>query len=331
MTRSKQQGFKAGTAKGDVGELGEAAIARSARSRTMWQALGGAGYRCVSQFKTPRAWLLAGMHAAIFAGAYYVANLLRFDFAPPPKQMVLFWATLGWVVVIQLATFALLGQFRGWWRYVTFADLTALLLASVLACCMLVVVIFFFHWSPLVPRSTLILDCMLVIGILGAVRASWRMIRETFRPMVNGKDCRWALLVGTDLSSGILAHQVQSLWRLPYRIRGFLTTNGSTPDTHLGQIPILGRLEEVEEIAAQLPHPRRFGGCRHVARPAAAQPDGGLRPQRLGAEDHPLHGGPAGRRQPHPRPRHRNQRPLGPRAGAVGHGEHRPTDRRAHG
>ncbi len=249
MTRSKQQGFKAGTAKGDVGELGEAAIARSARSRTMWQALGGAGYRCVSQFKTPRAWLLAGMHAAIFAGAYYVANLLRFDFAPPPKQMVLFWATLGWVVVIQLATFALLGQFRGWWRYVTFADLTALLLASVLACCMLVVVIFFFHWSPLVPRSTLILDCMLVIGILGAVRASWRMIRETFRPMVNGKDCRWALLVGTDLSSGILAHQVQSLWRLPYRIRGFLTTNGSTPDTHLGQIPILGRLEEVEEIA----------------------------------------------------------------------------------
>ena len=70
------------------------------------------------------------------------------------------------------------------------------------------------------------------------------MLRETFYPMVNGKDCRWALLVGTDLSSGILAHQVQSLWRLPYRIRGFLATNGSA----LGHAP------------GPNPHPRQAGG-----------------------------------------------------------------------
>ncbi len=30
------------------------------------------------------------------------------------------------------------------------------------------------------------------------------MFREVFHPMLNAKDCRWALLVGTDLSNRIV-------------------------------------------------------------------------------------------------------------------------------
>ncbi len=64
------------------------------------------------------------------------------------------------------------------------------------------------------------------------------------------KDTRWALLVGTDLANGILAHQIQSHYHLPYRVRGLLATDEFTRGARLGQIPILGQLEDVGEIAA---------------------------------------------------------------------------------
>ena len=51
----------------------------------------------------------------------------------------------------------------------------------------------------------------------------------------------------------------------------------------------------------------------------------------LEPEDHPLAGGPPGRRQPRPDPRHRNQRPLGPRSRHARHREHRQAARRAPG
>jgi FlaA1/EpsC-like NDP-sugar epimerase len=55
--------------------------------------------------------------------------------------------------------------------------------------------------------------------------------------------------VGTDLSNGILAHQIHSYHHLPYRIRGLLATEQFEKGTQLGQIPILGMLEDVGEIA----------------------------------------------------------------------------------
>jgi FlaA1/EpsC-like NDP-sugar epimerase len=100
-----------------------------------------------------------------------------------------------------------------------------------------------------IPRGVIALDGILIVAMLGAVRASWRMFREVFHPMLNSKDCRWALLVGTDLSNGILAYQIQSHFRLPYRVRGFLSTDALDAATHVGQIPILGSLENVNQIS----------------------------------------------------------------------------------
>ncbi|MFZ1933561.1 MAG: nucleoside-diphosphate sugar epimerase/dehydratase [Thermoguttaceae bacterium] len=206
-------------------------------------------HRLTRQFRTPRVWLLAAAHAVVFAAAYWVALLLAFDFAMHPNDLRDFYRTVGWVVGAQLLIFGLLGQFHGWWRYVTFADLTAVLKASVLSVVGVAVLKGLLYLK--IPRSMLVLDGMLLIGMLCAVRASWRMFREVFHPMLNSKDCRWALLVGTDLSNGILAHQIQSHFRLPYRVRGFLSTEASThlAATHIGQIPILGPLENVSQIS----------------------------------------------------------------------------------
>jgi FlaA1/EpsC-like NDP-sugar epimerase len=203
-----------------------------------------------AQLLTPRTWLVALGHAVVFIVAYWAAYYLRFGLIVTTDVFLLWWSSLGWVVGLQLVVFGLLGQFHGWWRYVTFADLTALLRAAVLSLCILVAAVYFFPVLRHIPRGVLVLDCILMIVMLGAVRASWRMLQEVLQPIWGDRDCRWALLVGTDLSNGILAHQIQSHSRLPYRVRGFLTLDESPGGGRIGQIPILGRLEDVGPIAA---------------------------------------------------------------------------------
>ncbi len=129
----------------------------------------------------------------------------------------------------------------------TFADLIALLRASAVSLVALASLDYFFQLP--IHRGVIALDGILIVAMLGAVRASWRMFREVFHPMLNAKDCRWALLVGTDLSNGILAHQIQSHFRMPYRVRGFLSTDALDAATHVGQIPILGSLEDIGKIS----------------------------------------------------------------------------------
>jgi FlaA1/EpsC-like NDP-sugar epimerase len=196
---------------------------------------------------TPRSWFLAIVHGLVFAGAYWLAYFARLDFAASDLDVGVFWSTLGWVVGLKLVVFCLLGQFRGWWRYVTFADLTALLRAAVVSLLVLAAANYFGRLP--IPRGVPILDLLMTIVVIGAVRASWRMSREVLQPMFGPQNCRWALLVGTDLSNGILAHQIQSHFHSPYRVRGLLATEEVGKGAQLGQIPILGKLEDVREIA----------------------------------------------------------------------------------
>ncbi len=203
-----------------------------------------------AQLARPQTWLMVAVHALVFAAAYWLAYGFRFDFAMPAKVASLFWASLAWVIGVQLLVFFFLGQLQGWWRYVTFADLIALLRASLAALLILAATPFFLRAFYDVPRLVLMLDWILLVVILGVARAGWRMLREMTWPVVNGKDCRWAVLVGTDLSSGILAHQIQSSGPMPYRIRGLLAIEKSSQGGRLGQIPILGDLDHVAQIAA---------------------------------------------------------------------------------
>ena len=108
-------------------------------------ALGQSGHRLVRQFKTPRVWLLAAAHAAIFAAAYCAAFWFRFYLAGSGIDFVTLDATLGWAVGIQLVVFGLLGQFHGWWRYVTFTDLVALLRAAAVSLIALASADYFFQ------------------------------------------------------------------------------------------------------------------------------------------------------------------------------------------
>ncbi|NLF08938.1 MAG: hypothetical protein GX594_13305, partial [Pirellulaceae bacterium] len=121
------------------------------------------------------------MHLAVFVAAYWSAFLLRFGFDVPQDQVEIFTSSLGWVIGIQFGVFCLLGLFHGWWRYVTFADFATLVYASFISLCALTKATYFIQRTDLIPRGVLGINFMMTIGMLGTLRASWRMFREVFQ------------------------------------------------------------------------------------------------------------------------------------------------------
>ena len=118
-----------------------------------------------AQFVTPRSWLVALGHAAVFVLAYLLAYYLRFGLTLSPGNLHLWWSSLGWVVGLQLLVFCLLGQFHGWWRYVDFFRLDGAGARAVLSLCVLVAADYFFQLLLHIPRGVLILDCIVMILI----------------------------------------------------------------------------------------------------------------------------------------------------------------------
>lgn len=205
-----------------------------------------------SAIVTRRVWLLVAAHLALFSATYWLAFLLRFDFQLPANWQWVFWASLPWVLATKLVWFGVTGQLHGWWRYVTFGDLVALARVCLICFATIAVINMFLIAAPFrVPRSVLILDTILCVGVIGALRSTWRLFRECVWPAMNASGYRSAILVGADEESVFLAHQIQSYGRVPFRVRGLLNTNGALHHSNrLGRIPILGHVSDIARVAA---------------------------------------------------------------------------------
>ena len=193
--------------------------------------------------------LLAIGHLLLFGLVYWTAFQLRFGFAVDVPMQDLFVMSLPVVLAIKLAVFYVAGSFHGWWSHVTFADLALLLRATFAALLILAAVDYFFFSSHQIPRGVLIMDALLSIMVLGACRSSHRLFREQFRPVFAHRKPRPVLLIGVDSSAGRLAHQLHAHPELPYRVLGFLSTRKARIGSRLGNIPVLGTIDDVRAVA----------------------------------------------------------------------------------
>ncbi len=121
--------------------------------------------------------LLMLANLTLLALVYWLAFGMRFDFRIPSDWMLLLWVTAPFVLALKSAVFYATGQHHGWWSHVTFADLVALVRAAVLSLGV-VAAIDYFLFPKQIPRSVLLLDCVMTIVLFGAVRASGRVFVE---------------------------------------------------------------------------------------------------------------------------------------------------------
>lgn len=207
----------------------------------------------VLRFNAPvarRGLLLAVGHLVLFALSYRLAYALRFDFAIPRVMVDLFWTTFPWICGLKLALYYLFSHFHGSWRFVTFADLAALLRAATVSLLVIAAIDYFFTPEYQIPRAVLLLDCVLSVVCLGGSRSTSRLYRETYFDLRYRAKCRKALIIGANASGGQLAQQIRSNPKLNFNVVGFLDPDAVKHGTQIGGIPVLGGLKDASRIAA---------------------------------------------------------------------------------
>lgn len=202
-----------------------------------------------AQIGSARFELTALAYLAIFTAVYWISFALRFDFEIPAETMVLFWISLPGLLLIKLPVYYFSGHFHDWWSIATFSDLTALIRAASMSLLLMALVDHcFFEWGQ-IPRAVIALDYILSIVALGTIRLMGRQFREQFSGGVAAGTVNRALMIGADRDSAILAYQIQWYSQTPYRICGLVDVEGARKGVRLGQIPVLGALEDLPEIA----------------------------------------------------------------------------------
>ncbi|MBM82599.1 MAG: hypothetical protein CMJ78_18705 [Planctomycetaceae bacterium] len=192
--------------------------------------------------------LLAICHLVFFAISLLLAFALRFDFEIPVESWSMYRATVSWICGLKLTIFYLVSHYHGWWRFVTFSDLAALLRASTLSLLVIAAFDYILVNTHQIPRSVLLLDSLLSIILLGGFRSTWRLLHESFQPLKTKTDHRNALIVGADVSTGRLAQQIQLNPQLNCRVIGFIDSDPTKRGSMLGGIPVLGDFEDVETV-----------------------------------------------------------------------------------
>ena len=194
-----------------------------------------------------RFWILLAVHAFIFAITCLFAYALRFEFQFDANAVHLIKLTLAPLIIVKLVAFYLARSFHGWWRYVTFADLRALGIATT-ASLLGIVLIDYFFLPYQIPRSVVIIDAMLTILIVGLVRSSWRLLQEEVKPRVKGRKCRRSLMIGTSDTAIRLAAQIRSHPHLEYNLVGTVSVNTSERRQWLSSLPLLGDISRISDI-----------------------------------------------------------------------------------
>ena len=208
-----------------------------------WTNAGGAELRLDSRVALVLAHDLAAAMAA-WLGAY----LLRFNLSLPAEFADSAFTTLLWVVPLQAALFWFFGLYRGIWRFASLPDLKRIVQAVGAAAVAVPVILILFRVQSVVPRSVLILDPLLLVIMLGGSRVAWRVWKDRrFGALLD--TARPALVLGAGAAADALLREY-SRSRSEWRIVGLLDDNPVKQGLQIQGLPVLGRLEQLAQIAA---------------------------------------------------------------------------------
>ena len=160
-------------------------------------------YRLPSVLVEHRRFMVWSAHALLWTVAYICAFLLRFDFNIPEAWWR--WPTMAWLaplIVLRTLAYLRLGQFHGIWKYTGQRDLERLIYATGASTLVFGIIVMLTPY-PL-PRSVLLVEPMISIGLAGGLRFSVRILAQAARRL-DAQSARRILLVGGTGGPGLCA------------------------------------------------------------------------------------------------------------------------------
>ncbi len=203
-------------------------------------------------------WIMLIADAVLISFAYYLAHYIRFDGKIPEGHLASWSLTATWIILIKLVSLFIFDLYRGMWRYASIHDMINLLKACLISSTIIMAVILIVFRFQGFSRGVFIIDFILTLLILGGFRMSVRLYyTQSFagkHAMFMGKaqsNIKKILIVGAGSMGESLLREISRNSKIYYEVAGFIDDDPFKINHKIHGIPILGVLQDIEEIVNQ--------------------------------------------------------------------------------
>jgi FlaA1/EpsC-like NDP-sugar epimerase len=191
-----------------------------------------------------------GVDAALLALAYYLAYVLRFDDAIPPRYERLLEDTIVLIVVMKVVIFALFGLYSKLWRFVDQRDFETILKAVVVSTVGLIVVLFLFsigRHDP--PRTVVALDFLLSLVFCAGARFAVRaLVERPARGAILERAGNEVLIVGAGNGGQQVAFELRRNPGLSSAPVGFVDDDPRKQGMRVAGLKVLGTTDTLPRV-----------------------------------------------------------------------------------
>ena len=155
--------------------------------------------------------------------------------------------------VCKLAIFYVTGLYAQYWRYASVQELATLLRATILAA-IAEVILFFVVFTPIgiipygFPRSLPVLDGLLGMLLVGAMRFTIRLVQSWQTRSDEGFSMKPALIVGAGVAGAMIVKELQVNRHLGLLPVGYIDDNLEKVGKSIHGVPVLGTLKEFPKL-----------------------------------------------------------------------------------
>lgn len=179
---------------------------------------------------------------------WYGLHWMRYAVEPNIPALPLWSVQTVLVLSVQALVFWKVGLYRGLWRFASVPDLWNILKASVVGVLGVMLGLFLYDRMDSVPRAVLVLYPIVLAAMLGAPRLIYRAWKDAQSERSRASSTR-VLVLGAGQAGEALVRDLRRFGT--YQPVGFLDDAPRLRGSKMHGIPVLGRMEELPDIARE--------------------------------------------------------------------------------
>ena len=183
--------------------------------------------------------------------AYWSAYAVNFGALSGSTAWKLFLQTVPVLVFIKMATFLVLGVYRGIWRYTSVDDLVTFAKAVLFGSIVSVLVILFAFRFQGYSRTVFVLDAVFMFLLLASSRLAFRLFRNMM-PVTETAGGRRVLIYGAGDGGELLLRELRNNREWPYSPVGFLDDDLAKKGKVIHGLKVFGGNGDLNSVCQEL-------------------------------------------------------------------------------
>ncbi|HEX8173610.1 MAG TPA: hypothetical protein VF543_00660 [Pyrinomonadaceae bacterium] len=182
--------------------------------------------------------------------SYYLAYVLRFGPMSESTARTIFFRTLPVILFVKMATFLVMGVYRGIWRYTSVDDLVVFAKAVVISSvASLLAVLFAFRFEG-VSRTVFIVDAIILLMMVAGSRMAFRLFGQIL-PRSQSLEGARILIYGAGDAGELLLRELRNNRNLKYSPVGFIDDDPNKKGKVIHGLKVFGGNGSLQSICSE--------------------------------------------------------------------------------